>query len=70
MTLIELRSEVDRYRRSLVSKAGSVVEFSESGPAGMLLIDSLVQLAEVHEQRILNLEQKIADLERRPSTFS
>jgi len=58
MTIAELKTAVERYRQDLKSKAGKIVNFSESGPVGMTVIDSIVEMLEAQQKRIEELERK------------
>lgn len=59
MTIEELKDGVETYCQGLKAKAKSVVSFSESGPVGMSVIDSIVKVLETQEKRIAELERKL-----------
>jgi molecular chaperone GrpE (heat shock protein) len=54
---MNLKAEIEAYRKDLIAKNGQIVSFSEAGPAGMKLIDALVDVIENLERRIAALEQ-------------
>ena len=56
MTIEALKAATEKYRSDLVKKSGSGVLFSETGPANMGLIDAIIKVIEVQEQRIKTLE--------------
>lgn len=59
MTVTELRQAIATYEKDLKDdKSGSVVVFSENGPANMGLIRSISEV-------LAKLESRIAQLERR-----
>jgi hypothetical protein len=60
MTIDTVKSEIEAYRADLKAKDGEICSFSEAGPAGMKLIDALMQLADAQELRITDLERRMA----------
>ena len=59
MTVQELKNAVEAYRQDLKKKGASVVTFSETGPVGMSIIDSVVRVLESQQKRIDELERKL-----------
>lgn len=59
MQLEELKQITNTYQAFLTEKKGSIVAFSESGPAGMGLIHALVKTVEQLESRIKALESNV-----------
>jgi hypothetical protein len=59
MTVQELKKKVESYRESLKTKSGKITAFSEAGPVGMDVIDSVVSVLEAQEKRIGEVEQKL-----------
>jgi hypothetical protein len=57
MTVQELKKKVESYR--LKTKSGKITAFSEAGPVGMDVIDSVVSVLEAQEKRIEKVEQKL-----------
>ena len=52
----DLKKMVESYGEDLKTKSGRVTRFSEAGPVGMNVIDSVVTVLEAHEKRIAALE--------------
>ncbi len=59
MKIQELKSVVEAYRQRVKEKAGKLVGFSETGPVGMSVIDSVVKVLEAQDKRIEELERKL-----------
>jgi hypothetical protein len=59
MTVQELKNTIESYRQDLKKKSRSIVAFSETGPVGMSIIDSIVRVLEAQQKRIEELERKI-----------
>lgn len=59
MTVHELKDAVEAYRHDSKNKSGKVVSFSEAGPVGMSLIDSVVSVLQTQQKRIEDLERQI-----------
>jgi len=59
MTVQELRNAVEACRQDLKKKSGRMVMFSETGPVGLGLIDSVLAVFEAQQKRIEELERRI-----------
>ena len=59
MTVEELKQVVEKYQESCKEKSGSLVVFSETGPAGMKLIHALVRVVERQQREIDELKEKL-----------
>lgn len=57
MTIEEMKSKVEEHRDGCKKSAGAMVQFSVTGPAGMAVIDVLVQAIESLEKRVAELEE-------------
>jgi hypothetical protein len=62
MTIEELRSIADQT--GLKEKSGSLVVFSETGPAGMRLIHALVAVVERQQHEINELQKRLDAISR------
>ena len=59
MTVQQLEKQLDKYRASLSGKTGKMVMFSESGPANIELIDSIVTTLKAFDDRIKEIEHQV-----------
>jgi hypothetical protein len=60
MTVQEVTSRVEAYRRGLKKNTGRAVKFTLAGPVNMGLIEAMLSLLQEQEQRIAALEGKTA----------
>ena len=58
MYLDELKQKIESYREELKADAGHPVATGPGGPVTMEIIDALMEFLELHENRLIELEQK------------
>lgn len=68
MTIDELKERMEDHREGLKGKTGSVVQFSETGPVGMSLMDAIVSVLEAQQAEIEELRTKIRRFGQRSGT--
>ena len=59
MTVQEVKELAEAYREALKEQAGKITAFSETGPVGIGIIDSIVRVLEAQQNRIDELERKL-----------
>ncbi len=58
MNINELKAKVEAHREELKKKAGMQVQFSETGPVGISVIDAIVQTLEDQQRQIDELRRR------------
>lgn len=69
MRVSDYKKIVDERREYMRTHQYSIVQ-TEAGPVPMKLIDELIVVLEAQEAAIAQLTRDVAELKKRPSTFS